>query len=56
MHTINFVDDLESAIYAEEYQFDLAIQTHQAIGQVRGLDIAEFGVGRGFAEEFLSKS
>ena len=51
------VDDLESAIYAEEYQFDLAIQTHKAIGQVRGLDIAEFGVGRGFLQKsFLSEN
>ena len=44
-------DDLKNAIYAEEYQFDLAFETHNTLGSVRGLDVAELGVGRGFLQK-----
>ena len=47
-------DDLSSAIYAEEYQRDLALETHSKMGSVAGLEVAELGVGRGFLQrEFL---
>ena len=50
-------DDLKNAVYAEEYQFDLAFETHNALGSVRGLDVAELGVGRGFLQKsFLSET
>ena len=34
-------DDLSSAIYAEEYQRDLALETHSKMGSVAGLEVAE---------------
>jgi len=43
-------DDLSSAIYAEEYQRDLALETHSKMGSVAGLEVAELGVGRGFLQ------
>jgi SAM-dependent methyltransferase len=50
-------DDLCNPIYAEEYQSDLAFETHREIGSVNGLDIAELGVGQGFLQKaFLSES
>lgn len=50
-------DDLNHPIYAEEYQSDLASETHGEIGSVNGLDIAELGVGQGFLQKaFISES
>lgn len=47
-------DDLSTAIYSEEYQRDLALETHSKMGSVAGLEVAELGVGRGFLQrEFL---
>ena len=57
MHMQLSEDDLKNAIYAEEYQFDLAFETHNTLGSVRGLDVAELGVGRGFLQKsFLSET
>lgn len=44
-------DDLCNPIYAEEYQSDLALETHRAVGSVDELDVAELGVGQGFLQK-----
>ena len=44
-------DDLSNPIYAKEYQSDLALETHRAIGSVDELDVAELGVGQGFLQK-----
>lgn len=50
-------DDLETSIYAQEYQFALAAETKKRIGCVNQLDVAELGVGQGFLQrEFLKES
>ena len=50
-------DDLCNPIYAEEYQSDLAFETHREIGSVNGFDVAELGVGQGFLQKaFLLES
>ncbi|MDG1325139.1 MAG: class I SAM-dependent methyltransferase [Opitutales bacterium] len=50
-------DDLSNPIYAEEYQSDLAVETHREIGSVNGLNVAELGVGQGFLQKaFLSET
>ena len=38
-------------LYAEEYQSDLALETHREIGSVDKLDVAELGVGQGFLQK-----
>lgn len=49
-------EDLESSIYAEEYQSDLACETHSIMGSVAGLEVAELGVGQGFLQrQFLKE-
>lgn len=50
-------DDLETSVYAQEYQFALAAETKNRIGCVNHLDVAELGVGQGFLQrEFLKES
>ena len=50
-------DDLETSVYAQEYQFALAAETKKRIGCVNHMDIAELGVGQGFLQrEFLKES